>query len=70
MLLVILRAILYFLFGVLVLRLLRGLGMGRRAVPPAAPPAAPPAPRVPDIDPKDIIDTTCRPVDPHEEPPR
>ena len=54
-----LRSILYFLLGVTLLRLFRGGRKMTRSVPPL-----PPKPRpAPDLDPRDIIDATCRPVD-------
>ncbi len=52
-----LRAILMFLLAVTVLRLVRSVRGIRRSVPP------PRRPSTPEIDPRDIVDTTCRPVD-------
>ena len=53
-----LRTILYFLLGVTLLRLFRGARRMPRSVPPPAKPRA----ATPDLDPGDIIDATCRPV--------
>jgi hypothetical protein len=55
---ILLRGLLYFLLGVTLLRLFRGARGRRRAVPPP-----PPSRPTPELDPRDIIDTTCRPVD-------
>ncbi len=59
-----LRAILYFLLGVTLLRLFRGTRRPPRPVPP------PPARRsIPELDPRDIIDATSHPIgEPGERP--